>query len=140
MVEIETGQWLQSLDIEDKELVLEFTNEGEYRDIKTQGSDTKRKLEIGVKMPNGIAKDWTMNDTSVKAVATAYGKDSKEWIGKQCVVFLVTQNIAGNMKEVIYAKIPQHTLGATAQAAESLKKTKAPMAKKKPSKPPLDPD
>lgn len=140
MVEIETGQWLQALDIEDKNMILQFTNEGAYQDVKTQDGSAKRKLEIGVKLPNGVHKDWTMNDTSVKAVATAYGKDSKDWIDKPVEVFLVTQNVGGNIKEVIYARIPQHSLSAATQAACSLKKTKAPMAKKKPSKPPLDPD
>ena len=133
MVEIETGQWLQPLDIEDKEVELTFLNEGEYRDIKTQSRDLKRKLEIGVELPNGVEKDWTMNDTSVKAVATAYGKDSKAWIHKKVIVFLVKQNVGGSIKDVIYAKVPQAELGAIAQATKSLKKGKSQLRDPKPS-------
>jgi len=72
--------------------------EGDQPDIKT--------FEIGVHLPNGEKRKWTINKTSQRAISTAYGVDSEKWVGKKVVAFVTPQNVKGTMKNVIYARVP----------------------------------
>jgi hypothetical protein len=47
-----------------------------------------------------------MNMTSQRAVAQAYGIDTKQWIGKSVKVFVAQANVRGTMRKIIYARVP----------------------------------
>jgi len=106
LVELDLSLWLQPEDVE-PEAVIYFVDEGERGMIpKPEGEKDIATFEITVKLPNTKNKIWTMNLTSQRAVAKAYGTDTSLWINRPVDVFVTTQNVRGTMKDVIYAKVP----------------------------------
>lgn len=59
-------------------------------------------LEIRVKLPNGKSRIWTPNRTTLKKLAKVFGDDSDTWVGKRVKLSIVTQNVRGEMREIIY--------------------------------------
>ena len=109
MVELDLSLWLQPDDVK-PEATLYFVDEGQNGVIaKPEGEKDIETFEITVKLPDTKNKIWTMNLTSQRAVAKAYGTDTKLWINQPVDVFVTTQNVRGTMKEVIYAKVPGKT-------------------------------
>jgi len=102
MVELDIGLWLKPEDI-GKEAELEFTDEGELRLIELEDGTKRSVFDIGVKLPNGQKRIWTMNTTSQRLVASKYGTETKDWVGKKVRVKVVQQAIRGELKNVIYA-------------------------------------
>lgn len=107
MVELEIGAFLKPEDVK-PEAELVFVTEGEKGRIPGQDDkpDTPT-FEIQVGFKNGQKRIWTMNKTSQRAVATAYGTDTKNWIGKKVTAFITPMNVRGTMKDVIFARVPQ---------------------------------
>ena len=65
-------------------------NEGEYQDAEYQGKKyTKFNIEIEIDFKRKI---WSPNKDSVKNISDVYGKDSKNWVGKQVVFRVIKQN------------------------------------------------
>lgn len=62
------------------------------------------KYELTVEL-GGELYTWFPNKTSLRAIVTAHGDESDNWVGKELKLYSVTQNVSGEMKEVIYAKI-----------------------------------
>lgn len=62
------------------------------------------RYELTVEL-NGEQYTWLPNKTSLRAIVTAYGDESDNWVGKELKLYSVTQNVSGEMKEVIYAKM-----------------------------------
>ena len=78
---------------------LTVLNEGEYRKLPGQ---EKEVLTFDVKIPSGAEKKLTMNPTSQTRFLTAFGKDSKDWVGKKARVEIINQQVFKEMKNVIY--------------------------------------
>ena len=79
--------------------LIEILNEGEI----TKGDDKiGPKMVIKVKIPKGIDKKLTLNETSKKEIIEKYGDESTAWIGKQLKVKIAEMNVAGQFKKVIY--------------------------------------
>lgn len=107
MVTLELDLWLKPEEVQ-PESVLKFLNAGENSEIpQGEGKEPTPTFEIGVSLPNGDIRKWTMNKTSQRAVAQAYGTDTNNWVGKSVSVFISTQNVSGKMKQVIYARVPE---------------------------------
>jgi len=87
-IDVKNGEWIKIMD------------EGEYRTLPQNPS--KEVLTFLVEIPSGDEKMLTMNATSQTRCLQAWGKDSKKWVKKQCVVEIVKQNVMGKMKDVIY--------------------------------------
>ena len=106
MVELDLDLWLTPEDIKG-ETVVYFNDEGEKGIIsKPEGEADIEVFNISVKLPDGSNKIWTMNKTSQRAVAKAYGTGTALWINRPVTLFTTTQNVRGTMKQVIYAKAP----------------------------------
>lgn len=106
MPELELSEWLKGEDI-GKEAQLRFSDEGKNTEIpQGEGAAPKKAFEIGVLLPDGTKKIWTMNMTSQRAVAQTYGKNTKEWINKIVTVFTQDENVRGTMRKTIYARVP----------------------------------
>ena len=106
MPELDIDQWLKPADVKPK-AELEFTDAGESGLIhNAEGEPSTKTFEIGVKFIDGSKRKWTMNKTSQRAVATLYGTNTDNWVGKIVEAFVVPQNVRGTMKDVIYARIP----------------------------------
>lgn len=111
-MKLEIGNWLTATDIktgrlnERKELVLSFENEGEY--IENKFNEGKKKFKISVAFLNlddeVQSREWTMNWTTQKRIISAYGDDTKLWVGKPCYVWSVPSMIDGKMTSVLYGR------------------------------------
>ena len=81
--------------------VLEIVNEGEYRSAE-ETPFGRAVFQIGVRLPNGDTKIWTVNRTTLRRLAEAWGDETEHWVGKKVKVKLVEQNVRGELKKVIY--------------------------------------
>lgn len=59
-----------------------------------------------VKLPNGSEKNMNVNQTSINGLIDAYGEDSKQWVGKNVKVHLISQNVSGKFVKVAYLSHP----------------------------------
>ena len=81
--------------------VVRFVDAGVIR--KAEETPFGRDVfQITVELPNGTQKIMTVNRTSQRNLAAAYGDDTENWVGEQAVVTIVKQNVRGTMKDVIY--------------------------------------
>lgn len=107
MPELDLDMWLQAEDVE-PEAEIVFADEGRKGFIPGKENDPEGEtFEIGVTLPDGSKRLWTMNKTSQRAVARAYTTKTSLWVGKKCPVFTTTQNVGGQMKKCIYARVPK---------------------------------
>ena len=49
--------------------------------------------------------EWLANKTSLKAIKSVYGSESNDWIGKKIGLYALDQNVSGELKKVVYAKV-----------------------------------
>lgn len=102
--------------------LLEIVNEGRF--LTADETPFKRaSFQIEVKLPNGSVKTWTMNKTTRKRLAAAYGDDSREWIGKKVRVELLKQNVRGELKTVIYGHPVEASPTVNQKASTGVAKT-----------------
>jgi len=94
------NEYLSVSDVKTGDIVT-FINAGEFKEKEFRG-EKKTVFEVGLDLPNGSAKKATLNRTSRNALATAYTPNTESWIGKKAKVKVVTQDVWGTMKEVIY--------------------------------------
>jgi len=114
VTELDVDLWLKPEEIVG-DTELEFCRPAVRKNIPIgEGEETRTVFEIGVLLPGGAKRRWTMNVTSQRAVAQAYGTNPQEWFGKKTMVFLMKQNVRGKMKDVIYARIPEKVQEALA--------------------------
>ncbi|MCK4478434.1 hypothetical protein KAU88_07920 [Candidatus Bathyarchaeota archaeon] len=57
-----------------------------------------------VKLPDGKAKIWTPNKTTLKKLATVFGDDTDGWLGKRVKLSILKQNVRGEMRNVVYGE------------------------------------
>ena len=60
-------------------------------------------LEIPVKLNDGKEKIYGATKTSCRNLVEKYGEDTANWKGKKIKFEVSRQNVAGQMKDVIYA-------------------------------------
>lgn len=70
--------------------------------LKFKSEDDRWQLVVEL---GGEQYEWLANKTSMKTLMAAYGKRSEDWAGKTVKLFPVTQNVSGEMKEVVYAAV-----------------------------------
>jgi len=80
--------------------VVKILDEGQIRSAEDTpfGRET---FEIHVEM-NGVKYLWTMNKTTQRKLAEAWGTDTKNWIGKKVILSIKEQNVRGILRNVIY--------------------------------------
>ena len=95
--------FLKSKDLKDGDILV-FDDGGEIKNVdfskSKDGSDVKRVFQISVDTGNGIKK-MTVNRTSQKALAGAWGSDTDAWVGKEAKVNLVKMSSFGEVKDVV---------------------------------------
>src|SRR3990167_10892801 len=74
---------------------------------KGEGEEQITTFEIGVMLPSGERKIWTVNKTSQRTIASVFGKKTEAWVNKVVTLFTVDQNVRGTIKKVIYARMPK---------------------------------
>lgn len=103
-LEIET--WLRPEDLNvGTDTAVVFLDEGRVGEFVKDG-ESKPTFEITVSLSPKENRVWTMNKTSQRAVASAYGSDTKSWVGKTVKLYVAETVISGKLKKVVYARAP----------------------------------
>ena len=106
MPELDIKEFLKGDDV-GKEREFKIVDEGKAGLIKGgEGKPDVKTFEITVIAANQDAKIWTMNMTSQRTLATKWGKNTAEWVGKIATLYSVDMNVRGTPKKVIYARLP----------------------------------
>jgi hypothetical protein len=93
---------MPDVDVKDGDIVI-IEGAGEFVEIEDRTTKKiVRKLRIPLKCADGQVKELTLNTTSNNALIKGYGKNSEDWVGKQAVAAVVTKDVFGQMKRLIY--------------------------------------
>jgi len=103
-MKLDVEVWLRPEDLGREDVVVTFVSEGEVGVYVEADGSERPNFDIGVTLPGGEPRRWTMNKTSQRAVASRLGADTKDWVGKSARVFAIEQNINGKLRKVIYAR------------------------------------
>ena len=115
MPELDLDLWLSPDDIKKSPAGI-FVDVGQKGEIPKEGDEPNvPTFEINVELIDGTKKLWTMNKTSQRAIAKGYGTNTDNWKDKPFEAFVTLQNVRGNMKEVIYAKVPDKVPDTTTE-------------------------
>ncbi len=106
MVELQIQNWLKPEDVGEG-ITVEVLDEGEMLDLKDKDNKAFTTFNISVKLENKEERVWSPNRTSQRTIGQVWGLDTKKWIGKKVALYMVKQNVKGNMKDVIYARTPK---------------------------------
>jgi len=90
------------IDVHDGDLVV-IAGAGEFVDLEDRQTHEKRtRLRIPITCPEGQTKDITLNETSRKSLVQGYGKHTEDWVNKNALVSIVSKDVFGQIKKVIY--------------------------------------
>lgn len=103
-VEKETGGFVTHEDVKTDDHI-KFLNEGEEVEKDFKGRKSV-KLQLQVELPNGEQKLISLNATSKNNMITFYGDDTKDWVGKEARIEVLSQLIQGERKKVVYLTAP----------------------------------
>ena len=107
MPELDVDLFLRADDIKPEKEVL-ITNAGQHGKIpQEEGKPAVITFELGIRLPDGNDRTWTMNKTSQRTIATILGTNTDDWVGKTVTLYTVEQNVRGKIVEVVYARIPK---------------------------------
>lgn len=99
MVDVtQTRPVVTALELQDGQ-VVEFADEGQVVNMRTPDGVERVRLIIGLR---GFGKPIVVNETSKTALARAYGRDTKDWVGKKAKVHITSRNIAGREVDVVF--------------------------------------
>jgi hypothetical protein len=90
--------FLRAGDVKDGDIII-LLDSGVFRD-KSETPFNRAVYQFQVKLPDGSVKTWTANKTSMDQLASAYGDDLEQWIGKKVKINIVKQNVRGQFKDV----------------------------------------
>ncbi|MEM2351236.1 MAG: hypothetical protein QXT26_02395 [Thermoproteota archaeon] len=100
MVKIKASKWLRASDVRDGDIVV-IVSEGQNRSAE-ETPFQRPVFEIDVKLPSGEVRTWTMNTTTQRRCAEAFGDETGNWVNKKVKIQLREQNVRGVMKTVVY--------------------------------------
>lgn len=91
------SKYLKHADLKGHEVTLTM----ERVENEELGDETKPVLFF-----EGKGKGLVLNRTNATAIAKAYGNDTKEWRGKQIVLFPATTSMQGSVVDCIRLRVP----------------------------------
>lgn len=93
-------EYLDSSMVDEGDIVV-LLDAGVFREPEeTQLSRTV--FQIRVQIPDGRKKIWTMNKTTRKKLAKAWGDDSEGWVNKCVKIAITTQMVAGTIRDILW--------------------------------------
>jgi hypothetical protein len=97
--------WLKEEDFQGKEVLEgnEFIDEGKIELAKDNKYGRDRFI-IGVMLASGETRNVNINNTSRNLLVKEYGRDSKGWIGKRCILQGHNEFVAKGVRFVIYVR------------------------------------
>ena len=101
MVKINTSEFLKASDLTG-ETLIQFVDEGKYVDSRFEDEAGNKKQNFNITVAIGEdEKTWTMNKTSQRAIADAYGSDTEKWVGRHAKLNVVKMLVGKEMKDVV---------------------------------------
>lgn len=61
-------------------------------------------------------KDYAVNATSAKVLMTGYGEDESQYVGKKVVLYSLSMNVAGLVRDVVMIRLPRQHAPTTPAA------------------------
>lgn len=90
-----SGDYLSATDVEDGDKI-KFLDEGTSHTF-----DNREAITFKVSL-NGVEKKYTPNKTTLRNLATAWGAETKDWVGKSATCEKIKSNIKGKLMTVLY--------------------------------------
>ena len=85
---------------------------GRERKLTISGCDMEQVGQDGAEKPvsyfAGASKGFVLNRTNADTIAEAYGDDSKDWIGREVVLFPAKTQFGGKKVDRIRVRIPDN--------------------------------
>ncbi len=107
MPELDIAEFLKGDDIKG-DTNIRIADKGEKGTLKEgEGKEPKPIFSIGVILPSGEKKTWTMNKTSQRTLAAKWTKHTETWVNKVATLYTDDVNVRGTMRKVIYARTPE---------------------------------
>jgi hypothetical protein len=94
----ETKPYLTAWELKDGE-ILTIKDGGAIQEFKSPDGRTRKRIIIGIKEYD---KPIVLNNTSVNALASAYGADTKDWVGKKAKVHIQDLIVAGRQVKTVF--------------------------------------
>ena len=69
-------------------------------DLGFKSEEDRHELKVLV---NGEEYDWLANKTSLRTFIAKFGDDSDDWEGQEINLYSMESNVAGEIRDVIYA-------------------------------------
>lgn len=98
-----TGEEIKELE-KAGDVIAQIIDKGKYNEFQNDKNETIRRLQLGIKLPNGEERKWSANNTSLRRLVAAWGKNSDSWEGKKVKLYQTLQNVRGNEKFVVYGQ------------------------------------
>lgn len=110
------GPFIKAAEIQGKETV-KITSEADWCDSQwTQDDGSKKQQYVCEVEYRGDKQRLKLTVASCQAIAPAYGRDSKDWVGKSLYIEAVNVMVGSSMKKSIYATPTQsQTISAPVQ-------------------------
>lgn len=100
MPELDLNLFLRAKDIAPEGTMVTFTDVGKTVSKEETGFGHD-SFQIGVSLPNGDKRAWTMNKTAQRMVAEVWGTNSDAWVGKTALLKVAKVNVKGVEKDSI---------------------------------------
>lgn len=120
-----TGAWVDSDTIGGKK--VQIINEVEKRESSFKDKDGEAKIEnVGKVRVEGSDEVLNMrfNWTTIYGLIDAYGKDSKDWIGKTLVAKTIDAMVGDTMRTIVYLVPEGFELAKNAEKKMEIRKIK----------------
>lgn len=85
-LEINNTKFLNKKDEINHKDVVTISSEGQWIESKTfkkEDGSVSNQFDINITLPDGEERSTTLNWSNIKLLALAYGKETKEWVGKK---------------------------------------------------------
>jgi hypothetical protein len=103
MVKIKASEFLKAEHVKSGDTVT-FLDEGSYTEssFKDANGNPKQNFNIGVSLEDGTEKTATINWTSQKSLASSWGQETADWVGRQAKINLSETRIGSKKVTVVY--------------------------------------
>ena len=90
------------VDVRDGDIIT-IAGAGEIVEIEDRSThEVRKRLRLPIKLVSGDVKELTLNQGSNKQCLAVWGKHTEEWVGKTATVTIVSKDVFGQIKRVIY--------------------------------------
>ena len=95
-----SSRYLRADDVKDGD-VVEIISEGRIRPAE-ESRFGREGFEIDIRLPDGSEKVWTVNKTTLRRLAEAYGDETRNWVGKKVRLTVETMMVRKEPRNVIF--------------------------------------